>query len=655
MRKFTGPLHVAVNAWFAFGAALHFHYAGFGFPEPLRLAGLHLLLFLPPIFLLFPARRGSVSAAAPSTPTAIDCLLAFAALLPSLYIIFNINEIYNRSAFLDDIAAVPLVLGTLMIALIIEAVRRSLSGVLAALIGLALGYMMVCHTLPGIWYYRNIPFPQVVEAQFLVAGSGIYGSLTNISATIIATFLVFGAFLQASGVGRLFMNIGLFAAGRFSGGPAKVVVLESGLFGITSGSSVANVVVTGSITIPEMKRIGFSAETAGGIETAASVGGLIMPPVMGAAAFVMSEITGTPYSAIVVAAIIPALLYYFGILVTVHFEGRRMKIPALPRERLPTARDVLKDCHLLIPLIVLVGLLGMRYSPYYAAFWATLSMLPATWLKPRKGLRFKDIFNAFAEAGRTIAMIVGAIAAAGIITAAMTQTGLLIACSGIIRAIAGDSFLTLTLLLAVACLIMGMGIPTTPAYIITAAIGAPVLIEHGVSTLAAHMFVFYFAVLADVTPPVSAASFAAAAIGGGSPIRTGLQALRFALAGFLCGIAVVYEPSILLNGPLSTSVLTALAIGAGMVPLAAGLTGFAEARIPLWLRPLLIAFGCFVGLAHNLDPALRLAFGVPVVLALFIIPHLNLRRAFAFPFFALAREKPELSEKSTEYVPLAPT
>ena len=249
------------------------------------MASLHLLLAVPPIFLLYPAAPSSVQA----RPSVLDWALAAAAILPSLYIYLDPSRVYDRSPFIDEITTLELVLGTVMVVLVLEAVRRALSIVLSLLAALVIAYMFVCEMLPSVWYYRDLPYSQVVDILYLMNGSGLYGQLTGISATIVAAFLVFGAFLQGSGMGRLFQNLGTFLAGRYTGGPAKVVVVESGLFGMTSGSSVANVVVTGSVTIPEMKRMGFPPAMAGGIEAAASVGGLIMPPIMGAAAFVMAE------------------------------------------------------------------------------------------------------------------------------------------------------------------------------------------------------------------------------------------------------------------------------------------------------------------------------------------------------------------------------
>jgi TRAP transporter 4TM/12TM fusion protein len=607
MREIKGPVGLGIAIWLAFSALVHFYFTGFGFPEPLKLASLHLLLAVPPIFLLYPATLGSVQA----RPSVIDWALAAASILPSLYIYLDPSRVYDRSPFIDEITTLELVLGTVMVVLVLEAVRRALSIVLSLLAALVIAYMFVCEMLPSVWYYRDLPYSQVVDILYLMNGSGLYGQLTGISATIVAAFLVFGAFLQGSGMGRLFQNLGTFLAGRYTGGPAKVVVVESGLFGMTSGSSVANVVVTGSVTIPEMKRMGFPPAMAGGIEAAASVGGLIMPPIMGAAAFVMAEMISVPYVSIISAAAIGAVLYYLGIFVAVHFQAKRLGIASLPRSEIATFRQVLGDIHFAIPLAVLITLMAMRYSPYFSAFWATIAVFASAWLRRHSRMGLREVFVSLVDAGRTICVIAVAVTAAGIITAGLTDTGLLLAFTGIIKAIAGDSLILLVLLVAASCLFLGMGVPTTPAYIITAAIGAPLIAEHGVAPLLSiHLFILYFAVLADATPPVAAASYAAAAIANANPIATGFQAFRMAVGGFIVGVAFVFEPAITLNGTLAEIVAATCAIGFGIVLVTIGYIGYTDGKLPLLLRIALVAAGTGCALVHAFPAEYRAVLGM---------------------------------------------
>jgi len=612
MREIKGYIGTGIAIWLAVTAVIHFYFTGFGYPEPLKLASLHLMLAVPPVFLLYPARVASPQ----SRPSLFDWLLAILAFLPSLYIYLDPDRVYNRSPFIDQLSTLEIVLGTLMVVLVLEAVRRALSVVLSLLAGLVILYMFICDMLPSLWYYRDLPYSQVVDILYLMNGSGLYGQLTGISATIVAAFLVFGAFLQGSGMGRLFMNLGTFLAGRYTGGPAKVVVVESGLFGMTSGSSVANVVVTGAVTIPEMKRMGFPAAMAGGIEAAASVGGLIMPPIMGAAAFVMAEMISVPYVNIISAAAIGAVLYYLGVFVAVHFQAKRLGIASLPKHEIATLRQVLGDIHFFIPLVVLITLMTMRYSPYFSAFWATIAVFVTAWLRKQSRMGWRAVFNSLVDAGQTICVIAVAVTAAGIITAGLTNTGLLLAFTGIIKGVAGDSLILLVLLVAASCLFLGMGVPTTPAYIITAAVGAPLIAEHGVaSLLSIHLFILYFAVLADATPPVAAASYAAAAIAKANPISTGFQAFRMAVGGFIVGIAFIYEPAITLDGTLSEIISATLAIASGIVLITIGYIGYTDGKLSFWLRVALVGAGVGCALLHDIPQWYRAIFGFALIAA----------------------------------------
>jgi TRAP transporter 4TM/12TM fusion protein len=593
MRQLQGPIKLVVAIWLAVTAIVHFYFTGFGFPEPLKLASIHLMLAVPPVFLLYPALPTSPKL----RPSALDWALALIAFLPSLYIYLHPERVYDRSAFIDPLTMTEMVLATALTLLVLEAVRRALSIALSILTVLVILYMFICHLLPGVWYYRDLPYNQVADILYLMNGSGLYGQLTGISATIVAAFLVFGAFLQGSGMGHLFQNIGSFAAGRFTGGPAKVCVIESGLFGMTSGSSVANVVVTGSLTIPQMKRLGFPPALAGGIEAAASVGGLIMPPVMGAAAFVMAEMISVPYLDIIVAAAMGAVLYYAAIFVSVHFHAKRLGIGALPPEEIASFRDVLRDIHFVIPLVILIMLMAHGFSPYMAAFWATIAVFVSSYIRRHSRMTARQVFDSLVSAGQTICIIAVAVTAAGMITAGLINTGLLLAFTGIIKTLAGGSLLLLVVLIAICCLFLGMGVPTTPAYIITAAIGAPLIAEYNVaSLLSIHLFILYFAVLADATPPVAAASYAAAAIARANPMSTGFHAFRMATGGFIVGIAFIYEPALTFRGTWFEIVSTALAISGGMILIVLGYIGYTDGKLPWWMRLPLLAIGAVCAL-----------------------------------------------------------
>lgn len=608
MRSLSGPVGVAVSLWTAITILIHLYYAAFGFLEPLPQRALHLMLLVAPVFLLFPARRDG-----PGQPTVPDWLLAGASLPPHLYVFLNARELLDRTAFVDPLETIELVLGTLATLLVVEATRRALSATLAIMVAVVVGYLFVCHLMPGIWYYRPLPYAHIIDILYLVNNSGLYGFLTGISAGIVILFIAFGALSQASGLGELFHNLGLVVAGRFSGGPAKVEVVGSALFGTISGSSVANVVVTGTLTIPLMIRRGFRPTLAGGIEAASSVGGAIMPPVMGAASFVMAETIGVPYFEIAKAAALGALLYYFGIFVAVHFEAQRLGMKGLPSSELPRPSLLLRDIHLVLPIVLLVWMLGDRFSATFSCVVAIGALVVVSWLRGHTRLTPLRLFNALAAAGATAATLAVAVASAGIITAALVNTGLLLALSGIIKALAAGSLVKLVLLLALTCLVLGMGVPTTPAYIVTSAIGAPLLADYGIGLLAAHLFVFYFAVLADATPPVAAASYAAAAIAKAPPLAVGFNAFRLAIGGFLAGIAFIWEPALLLQGSWGEIGGIAVALGTGITLVAAASMGFMGGRLPLWLRPLLAAAGLFCGLWHGMEPWQRAGIGLLVL------------------------------------------
>lgn len=605
MRKLTGLNAHIVHLWLAGAALLHFYWAGWGYPEPLALATLHLTLFLPAIFVLFPFKRvepdetSEVEQDVPP-PTAMDWILAAIAFVPPFYAYLHPERVYERSVFIQPLTDLEVFLACVLVLLVLEAVRRALSIALSILAGITILYMFTAHLLPGIWNYRDMPLNQIAETMYMMNGSGMFGLLTGISATIVATFLIFGAFLQQCGLGNLFMTFGNLLAGRFSGGPAKVAVITSALFGSTSGSSVANVVVTGSVTIPMMKRLGFRGRTAAGIEASASVGGLIMPPVMGAAAFVMAELIQVPYFEIVKAAILGGILYFFGILISVHFMSKRLGIKPLPREDMPKWSDLLPDLHLVLPLILLVTMMAMRFSAFHAAFYSTIAIVVVSWLRPHTRMTPAVIYRALVNAGATIAIIAVAVTCAGIIMAAMTNTGLILAFGGIIKTIAGSSVTGIVVVLAGVCLLLGMGVPTTPAYIITSAIGTPILAAAtDASLLQIHLFVFYFAVLADATPPVAAASYAAAAIAKANPLASGFYAFRMAIGGFMAGFSFIFAPGLTLSAPLPEVIITFLGLSGAIVIFAMGSVGFITRQLAWPLRLVLVAGGLFCALGFQ--------------------------------------------------------
>ncbi len=630
MRDLPAWLKATTTLWLAAAAAVHLYFGGFGFPEPIQMRGFHLLVFVPPLFLLYPAFPGRSPAGRPST---WDWGWVLAAASPHAWVIWQWTAVADRMEYVDPFTPLMMVLGITAVVTLLEATRRAVEVGLAWMVLVCLGYMAWGHYLPGLLNARPFTMAEIVEASWLVpTAGGVYGPLTGIVATTIAVFILFGAFMQASGTGRLFSNLGAAVAGRFSGGPAKVAVVSSGLFGTFSGSSVAGVITTGSMTIPLMKRIGYKPAVAGGIEAAASVGGALMPPVLGAAAFVMAETTGIAYADIVVAATLGAVLYYYAILVAVHFEAKRAGMAPMAEADIPPWREVLADAHLLLPVGVLTWLMMQRWSGNFAAFWGVIAMVVVSWARRRTFMNWRAILDAFASAGHTMAPLAVSIAGSGIVVSALTATGLVVALGGIIKTLAAGSFALLLVLVAVTVLVLGLGIPTTPAYIIAAAIGVPQILELGQAALGmsqqelllpAHMFIFYFAVLADVTPPVAAAAFAAAAIAKASPTATSLEASRFGIAGFTVGFAMLYDPGIMLRGSVAGIVVATLIQAAALTLLTSAYAGFLLRPLG-WLPRLLFgAVGLFAAFIH-VDNMLRLGAALG---ALGLLAALQWRRA----------------------------
>ncbi len=616
MRDLTGPLRVICWLWAAGAAAVHLWFGGTGFPEPIQMRGFHLLIFTPLLFLLYPATRRSPK----HRPSVLDWLWAVAAATPHAWVMWNWMAVADRMEYVDPFTPTMMALGIVCIVTLLEATRRAVEPGLAWMVAGSLAYMQWGYLIPGVLNARPFSPAEIIEAAWLVpTAGGVYGPLTGIVATTIAVFILFGAFMQGSGTGRLFSNLGAAVAGRYSGGPAKVAVVTSGLFGTMSGSSVSNVITTGAMTIPLMVRIGYRPAVAGGIESASSVGGALMPPVMGAAAFVMAEITNIPYGDIIVAAALGAVMYYFAILAAVHFEARKLGIEPMPWADIPSWREVLRDAHLVLPVAVLVWLMMERWSGNYAAFCATVAMVAVSMLRARTRMTPRMIVESLAQAGFTMAPLAVAIAGAGIVVSALTATGMVVAFGGIIKSAAGGSLPILLILLALTVLVLGLGIPTTPSYIIAAAIGVPLVLEFGrplgVDLLQAHMFTFYFAVIADATPPVAAAAFAAAAIAKAGPTITSVHATRFGIAGFTVGFAFIYDPGIMLRGSLSDILLAVSNQLAALTLITAAYAGFLLAPVAAPLRLAMALAGLFTAFGYVAEDTTRLAVGIAMLAA----------------------------------------
>jgi TRAP transporter 4TM/12TM fusion protein len=437
-----------------------------------------------------------------------------------------------------------------------------------------------------------------------------------VSASYIFLFILFGAVMAKSGMGEFFNDLAMALAGTTKGGPAKVAVIASGMLGSINGSAVANVDTTGAFTIPLMKKYGYPKTFAGAVEASSSVGGQILPPIMGAAAFIMAEILNVRYSQIVIWAIIPALLYYLGIMVQVHLRASKLGLKRVPRDRLPQVRKVLAARgHLVIPILFLVYMLFFSSKTVIFSAVCTIGLtVVVAQLRPITRMSFKGILDALADGARQTVPVAVACAAVGIIGGVFAKTGFALNLASAIVALGGKSILLTLAFAMLTCMVLGMGVPSIPAYIITASIAAPALAELGIPVMAAHMFAFYFAMFANITPPVALASFAAAGLSGGDPMRTGVASFKLSMAGFLVPYIFVLSPALMLVDTTWPEALgVSLTAAMGVVMLGIVIEGHFFARVPVWLR--ILGAGGALGLLH----AGRMTDFVGLAIAVFLV------------------------------------
>ena len=554
----------------------HMWVAGFGPPEAMVFRGTHLLFALTLVFLLFPLRAGGGVLA-----RLVD--LAWLALGwgAVLHIFLNYTYFTNRIIYIDDLTPWDMFYGVVAVLVVLEGTRR--------VIGLALPLTAIAFLLYAA-LFTQVKFPVLLE-QLYFSTEGIFGSTLGVSASYVMLFVLFGAFMERSGTGQLFMDFAMSITGHQAGGPGKVAVISSSLFGTVSGSAVANVMVDGPITVPLMKRTGFRPAFAGAVEAVSSTGGQLMPPVMGAAAFVMAEFLAVPYAQVALWAAIPALLYYVAVFFAVHFEAKRFSLAGVPRAELPRLGRVLTQRgHLFIPIgIVLFGLL-LGYSAPLSALVASLACLPVALMRAvtRQGITWRSVFGALEEGARNTLAVAMACACAGIVIGCVTITGLGITFTQVVIALAQNSLVLALTLTAIAGIVLGMGMPTTPAYIVMVSLLVPAIIKLGVVTPAAHMFAFYFAILSAITPPVALAVFAAAGLAKANMWATGWAAMRVAAPAYIVPFMFVYEPALLLIGDWTTSLHATASAVLGVVLLAAGLFGYLLRPATPWQRAVLI-------------------------------------------------------------------
>lgn len=473
-----------------------------------------------------------------------DVFLALAAVAVALYIIYHAPLLRLRAgtALAKDADMLAALAGVI---LILELTRRLAGLALVVIAGVFVLYSFVGPWLPGILQHRGYTMTRFFT--YIYTDQGILGPTTAISSTYIILFVTFAAFLQASRVGEYFVNFAFAAAGHLRGGPAKVAVFGSGLMGMINGTSAGNVVATGSLTIPLMKRVGYKPQTAGAVEAAASSGGQILPPIMGAGAFIMSEITGIPYSEIVVAAIIPAMLYFLCVFFNVDLAAQKYGMKGLPREELPQFARLARQAYLFLPIVILIATLFAGFSVIRAGVYAMAAAAVVSWLTPYR-MGPKAILYAFEIATKMSLQLIAVCAAAGIIVGVIALTGIGTRFSSLLLGLAGQSQVVALFFAMIVAIILGMGMPTTAAYAVAASVIAPGLIQMGIQPLMAHFFIFYFAVMSAITPPVALAAYAGAAIAQSDPMKTSVEAFKFGLAAFVVPFMFFASPALLMQG-----------------------------------------------------------------------------------------------------------
>jgi TRAP transporter 4TM/12TM fusion protein len=560
-------------------------YLGIGF-YPQQFFAVILALALPLAFLTLPARRGTERDRLPW----LDLALAALAFVTTAYIAVNYPELVLK-IFSRPIAVwLP---GLVIVLLVLEALRRATGWALVIIISVFLVYALIGNYVPGRLQGRAQPW-DLLAGYMAFDSNGILGLPISVAATVVITFILFGSLLGATGGTRFFTDAAMLGMGRYRGGSMKIAVLASGLFGSISGSAVANVVGTGVITIPMIKKDGYPAHKAAAIEAVASTGGQLMPPVMGASAFLMAEFLAVPYSTIVAAALVPAILYYVALFIQADLEAARLGIAAVPPEAMPSSKGVIVGLHFILAFAVLIyALFVMRWQPERAALLGALSLSLTSLVFGYRGERPRlgALFGTFATTGHAVVEIILISAASGLVIGVLNVTGLSFNLTYLLVQIGGGSAVVLLGLSAVVCIILGMGLPTLGVYVLLAALVAPALIQVGIEPIAAHLYVLYFGMMSMITPPIALAAFAAASIARAPAMATGWAAMRFGWSAYVIPVLFVFSPTLILIGAPGDIALAILTAVVGVWLISAAFAGYFSGRLTPLMRALFAGFG----------------------------------------------------------------
>jgi TRAP transporter 4TM/12TM fusion protein len=552
-----------------FMSLFHLYVLGFYPITPWVLYTVHLGLGAILILMIYPMRRSAYKSLVATT---FDYILISLVLFAGSYLIIEMDELIYRIGVAPT--ALDLLVSIILIGTVLEITRRTTGLILPILALIFILYAHFGKYIPGDLGHRGYDWDRILS--YLNSMDAIFSVPISASASFVFLFILFGSFLGMTGGSKFFINFAIGATGGRRGGPAKAAVVSSALFGSVSGNSVANVVSTGVFTIPLMKKIGYPSRYAGAVESIASTGGQIMPPILGSAAFIMAQLLGTSYINVVYASIVPALLYFFTVIIMIDLQAAKLGLKGLPKNELPNLKNVLiKEGHLFIPLLVLIFTMTvLKTSPIKAAIWAIASTIIVSFVKKHTRMTFSKLIKCLVDGAQSALGMIAACATAGLVIGVLNLTGAGLKFASLILSIAGDNLALALIMTMCATIILGMGLPTTAAYLITAAVVAPALIQMGVSPLAAHMFVFYFACLSAFTPPVALAAYAAAGIADAKPMQVALTSMKIGIVAFIIPFVFVYGPAILLQGTPTQIIVSTLTALIGAFVLACGVEGW---------------------------------------------------------------------------------
>lgn len=586
-RSPAGRIGHGVKAFAAGTAVWTVYAAAFSRADTLSLIMTFLSLMLVLTFILIGPSAKSYS----NRIAIFDWLLALLATVTGAYFVSQADVIAQRITLLDPLSAFDLIFGSLILGLTIEAMRRTVGVGLTLIVLVFLGYNLFGDRLGGVLGHGEITYTHFLDI-IVFTTDGLFGVPLRVAATYAFLFVLFGTTLSAVGGSTFFYNVAAYLTGKSVGGPAKVAVISSGLYGTISGSPTSDVVTTGAITIPMMKKMGYRATFAGAVEVAASTGGSLLPPVMGAAAFIMSEYTGIDYVDIAFAALIPALLYYVPIYLQVHLRAKRNNLAGVDRSKIPTLGNTIREGGLfVVPLVAITWALIEGYTPTYAAVYGVGAVLVVSMFRAKTRLSPKKIYDILADTSLRVVPVAGACAAAGLVIGGITMTGLASKFSSLVFLISGANLFSSLLIAALLTTLLGMGMPTPSAYVLAAVLISPVMHGLGIADLPGHLFLLYFAVMSALTPPVAVAAYAASAIADENPLKIAAQSVKIAIGAFLVPFAFIYNHALLLQGSAWEIVFATSSAACGLVAVAVAVEGYWNRHLPVLARVAFLVAG----------------------------------------------------------------